>query len=69
MLLLCKEPVSSKGTGDSAFKAVILGNGQQLGQRRGILSQRTGSYLALLLICIYPQNKMFRSAYSPFGQN
>lgn len=29
MLLLCKEPVSSKGTGGSAFKAVILGNGQQ----------------------------------------
>lgn len=29
MLLLCKEPFSSKGTGGSAFKAVILRNGQQ----------------------------------------
>lgn len=29
MLLLCREPVSSKGTGSSAFKAVILGNGLQ----------------------------------------
>lgn len=29
MLPLCKEPFSSKDTGGSAFKAVILGNGQQ----------------------------------------
>ena len=76
MLLLCREPLSQARVQAIAWDRRLNIQGSDAGEwpavswRPGLLSQRTGSYLpSLVLICVYPQNKMFRSVYSPFGQN